>query len=267
MSTTTAFDNAVIVGIENALPKKKYTCRDCNSILVPVLNGTRAKHFRHQSTETCSGYRKMSDWHIEWQLKFLPKYREVSIRDENNKVINRADIRTENNVIEIQHSHISEDKIQQREKTYGESLIWILDGTTPENDMVIERFRTKISSYNVFIDDGKELNFYTPEGNIVYLSYTEFFFEFGLFSSLVNPCYEKMDILYEKIISKEQEHRIDRLLRLNNEHKNKIEHLENKIQEILYRKCIECKKYNIEKGDEPWKVRCLDCYFVRKRLL
>ena len=54
MTTITAFDNERnIIGIEEAKREIDYTCRDCNIKLIPVLNCTCIKHFRHQSSKEC----------------------------------------------------------------------------------------------------------------------------------------------------------------------------------------------------------------------
>ena len=108
MTTITAFDNERnIIGIEEAKREIDYTCRDCNIKLIPVLNCTCIKHFRHQSSKECIFKRKeMSEWHINWQSKFKPEYREVCFRDDNNKVINRSDFFNGKYVIEFQHSSI-----------------------------------------------------------------------------------------------------------------------------------------------------------------
>lgn len=66
--------------------------------------------------------RSMSEWHRLWQAAVFPKHREIQVKN------NRADIKIENKVFEIQHSELSEKHIKKRLETYGkDNLFWIVD--------------------------------------------------------------------------------------------------------------------------------------------
>jgi hypothetical protein len=66
----------------------------------------------------------MTEWHLGWQLAVPPERREVVMGR------HRADIVTASGgVVEVQHSSISPDAIEEREAFYGERMAWIFDAT------------------------------------------------------------------------------------------------------------------------------------------
>ena len=118
------------VSIENALSKGEYFCPVCGSPLIVKNKGKKKHpHYAHRNLVECD-WGDMSEWHIAWQERFPEECREVVL--ENNGEKHRADIllKEYNTVIEIQHSPISKEEFNIRNKFYtdcGFELIWIFD--------------------------------------------------------------------------------------------------------------------------------------------
>jgi len=81
-------------------------------------------HFRHlHSTDVLN---PLSEWHCEWQTHF--KHTEIKYPT----IRRRADIVEGKYVVEIQHSSITLEEVEQRNTDYtsiGKEVIWIVDGT------------------------------------------------------------------------------------------------------------------------------------------
>ncbi|NBO22085.1 hypothetical protein EBU94_01920 [bacterium] len=270
MTTITAYDiDKNVIGIEQATKSNIYTCKDCDTRLIPVLNCSCIKHFRHQSTKECVYRRReMSEWHINWQMKFIPEFREISFKDENNKIINRADIYTGKYVIEIQHSNISQDEIEKRKNTYGENLIWILDATTGEQEKKIMNVFNRINTRNVFLDTGKDLKI-KCNNIFVNISYNEFFINFNLENNLVSPLINRDDIIFNRLndnVTLAKDTIDSYYFREQVKKEIKLE-IENELAEEFkleikekYRPCLNCYRYIILKTEKSFKTYCLDCY-------
>lgn len=158
------------VTIEQAILKNgNYICPICGSELI-IRNGpVNTPCFAHKTLTDCDTFSNdMSEWHYNWQCKFPEKCREVVIKhngethradicinfDEesaneivlnyrknmeaynakyikenaNKQCINRRKIK--GYVIEFQHSPISKDEFNKRNKFYtdaGYNLIWLFD--------------------------------------------------------------------------------------------------------------------------------------------
>lgn len=128
----TAFDkNKNKVSIENALKGERYYCPICLQEVLLKKGKIRAPHFSHKINANCTDWGDMSEWHLGWQEKFPLNCREVIL--ENNGIKHRADIllKDKNIVIEFQHSQISNEDFNARNKFYTElgfNLIWVFDG-------------------------------------------------------------------------------------------------------------------------------------------
>lgn len=71
------------------------------------------------------------DWHTEWQELSDPEYVEVIKQKEDVKHI--ADMISKNDkVIELQHSPISQQEINEREEFYDD-MFWVIDATNAEH--------------------------------------------------------------------------------------------------------------------------------------
>lgn len=86
-------------------------------------------HFAHKSLKDCDDFKHdMSAWHKSWQEQFPLECREVVVR--NNGEVHRADVLWNGVVFEFQHSPISSDEFNRRNRFYvraGYKVIWIFD--------------------------------------------------------------------------------------------------------------------------------------------
>ncbi len=133
-------ENGEKIFIKDANKGCSYLCPICRSEVIYRDCKTKASHFAHRHRSECDDWGDMSEWHLGWQEKFPIECREVII--ENNGVKHRADvlIKDKNTVIEFQHSQISNEEFDARNKFYtenGYNLIWVFDGEKkikkPEN--------------------------------------------------------------------------------------------------------------------------------------
>ena len=69
----------------------------------------------------------MTQWHLDWQGYFPKEWREKVLRDEITGEYHRADVQTQQGItIEFQHSHLSIDELQSRNKFY-KKWIWVVN--------------------------------------------------------------------------------------------------------------------------------------------
>lgn len=128
----TALDiNGNKIAIADAKKDEEYFCPVCNGRLRIKAGQVNAKHFAHVSLQDCDDFSSdMSEWHRAWQEKFPLKNREVVIECDGEK--HRADVLAYGYVIEFQHSPISREEFNRRNKFYtkaGKKVIWIFDLT------------------------------------------------------------------------------------------------------------------------------------------
>ena len=113
--------------------QNKVMCSACNNILVAKKGNINMHHYAHDKNTNCVIKRDKdckTAWHILWQNIAKPEFLEKYIN--NDGKIHIADVINEKNmIIEIQHSNLSQEEIEKREKFY-DNMIWILDG----NDVV-----------------------------------------------------------------------------------------------------------------------------------
>ena len=85
-------------------------------------------HWAHKARRNCDPWwENETAWHREWKSHFPEECREVSHTAPDGEV-HRADIKTPTGiVIEVQHSTMTDEERESREKFY-ENLIWIVDG-------------------------------------------------------------------------------------------------------------------------------------------
>ncbi len=121
------------VEIADAEKGSKYYCPFCDGQVIvrrKEINPQRAMHFAHKSKCLDSWTYEMSEWHYNWQARFPEECREVVMEHEGVK--HRADVFVEaqNCVIEFQHSKISREDFEERNRFYkscGHNIIWIFD--------------------------------------------------------------------------------------------------------------------------------------------
>jgi competence protein CoiA len=109
-----------------AIPKEKANCPLCNEEVIAKCGEIKIWHCSHKSNKDCDDwYEPETEWHINWKNEFPKEQQEIIIGK------HRADIKTRTgNIIELQSSMLSYDKIKEREKFYGEKLIWLLNSKT-----------------------------------------------------------------------------------------------------------------------------------------
>ena len=79
-----------------------------------------------------------TSWHQSWQQQVKKENREVVLF--RNGEIRRADIMIDGRIIELQHSKITKEQVEERERFYGSSnLIWLFDYTQNRGRLVISR--------------------------------------------------------------------------------------------------------------------------------
>ena len=131
MSILTAIYNGKIIGINNYETNMKgcISCKCCDTSLIAKKGNINAHHFCHVDKNKCDEwYYKDSkcEWHLLWQNICNINYLEKIIIKNDIKHI--ADIYNEKtkSVIEIQHSNLSKEDIENREIFY-QNMIWIID--------------------------------------------------------------------------------------------------------------------------------------------
>jgi hypothetical protein len=137
-----AFVNDKLIFIQEYTKPDIVKCKN-NHLLCGVQGAIKDWHFRHICSEDiCS---PVSEWHLEWQLKFVNtevRFNKVLDQIENR----RADIVEGDYVVEVQHSSISKDEVDHRNKDYslhGKEVIWVIDATKCSVNDKILIFDTK----------------------------------------------------------------------------------------------------------------------------
>ena len=117
-------------------------CEDCGAQMTPKCGMLRLWHWAHPPGSECNPWSEPTGpWHLSWQQPLLPEHVEVSIAPHRADIMGRAGL-----VIELQHSPISAEEIQEREHFYG-NMIWLFDATY--------RFRFVRSGDAVFFSFGR----------------------------------------------------------------------------------------------------------------
>lgn len=116
---------------QKATKEEKYYCPICNKEMMLKKGDINIAHFAHKSNECNDKWHyDMSEWHINKQSYFDEIYQEVVV--EKNGVKHRADILKDGIVIEFQHSSISAEEFNDRNKFYisaGYKVVWVFDLT------------------------------------------------------------------------------------------------------------------------------------------
>jgi hypothetical protein len=253
MITTGISSDGVIHDILGFRKDIEVFCRCCENPLVPVQGNLRCHHFRHKKdTSTCvSVSKKMSDWHLNFQLEFKPEYREIPFRNEQGKITNRADIYIKNLglVIEFQHSPIKMEEIEKRKKVYG-NLVWILDGNIEG-----EYFPSWFSNF-------ENEDFVVNVGGYFYIQGNEnkkidkrmFYASLGVKEYLLKPeeggfWGELKELLNDRVFNKDKED----FKRWEDDLKN------NKSWKGTITKCFKCSA-NVYQDKEFFKAKCMKCW-------
>lgn len=104
-------------------PKAVSKCPACQSELVAKCGKVMIWHWAHKSLDECdANWEPTTQWHLDWQAMVPESMQEVHM----GKHI--ADVKLSNGkVIEIQHSNIPVEVVQDREQFYI-NMTWIFDG-------------------------------------------------------------------------------------------------------------------------------------------
>lgn len=127
------------IHIVDALENDKYYCPICNEEVIKRKGIINAHHFAHKSNSQClekdGWHYDMSDWHYDWQNQFPVESQEIVFKFDNK--IHRADVLINDTVLEFQHSPITEEEFNDRNKFYnnlGYKVIWIFDASEKNID-------------------------------------------------------------------------------------------------------------------------------------
>lgn len=134
-----------------ATPKQRALCPGCGQPVIAKCGEINVWHWAHQVSDCDAWSEGETDWHLEWKGRF--KQVEVTIRRDGEW--HRADAMTDGGwVIEFQHSPISPEQMQTREKFYGD-MVWIFDATKARDaDMYGEMRLTLYREHDTRAKDG-----------------------------------------------------------------------------------------------------------------
>ena len=120
---------ALVNGVHRrARPGLAGKCGVCDEKVTPKCGRIISWHWAHQTDyDDCDHWSEpMSQWHIDWQNRFPASMRENVLGTGEER--HRADVTLpDETIIEFQHSSLSVDNIERREKFYGDKLIWVFD--------------------------------------------------------------------------------------------------------------------------------------------
>lgn len=113
---------------------EKTTCEGCGGQLIAVVPQFKVAHWRHKGGDCDSWSEPEGEWHRMWKSFFHPSHCEVFMRDPDSQDVHRADVMcpgvgAKGVVLELQHSHISEEDRVAREAFYSRDhrMFWLLD--------------------------------------------------------------------------------------------------------------------------------------------
>ena len=108
-------------------------CPACGKKVISKCGKERIWHWAHEANKNCDKWwEEETEWHRKWKNYFPEQWQEKTITVEEQQ--HRADIKTPDGlVIEFQHSYISSEEKEFREKFY-KKMIWVFDKTRLKND-------------------------------------------------------------------------------------------------------------------------------------
>lgn len=128
-------------------PRKglKGTCQFCGDIMIAKCGDAKRHHWAHKIRE-CDEWQigKETEWHINWKKKIGLDFAEKRIT--KNDQFHIADILIPDIegkidlIVEFQNSPLSQSEIYERERFYGNKLIWVLNGTEIGDKFEIDRY-------------------------------------------------------------------------------------------------------------------------------
>lgn len=119
-----------------ATKDEKYYCPICNGEMILKSGEINITHFAHKNNECKDDWNyDMSEWHKNKQSYFDERFQEVIV--EKNGIKHRADVLKDGVVIEFQHSKISAEEFNERNKFYisaGYKVVWVFDLADQKNE-------------------------------------------------------------------------------------------------------------------------------------
>ncbi|WP_049962613.1 competence protein CoiA family protein [Ruminococcus sp. HUN007] len=155
-------ENKNEISIEKAAGTEKYFCPVCHGALVVKAkkSETITAHFAHKSRKECDTFsHDMSEWHKAWQNKFPLKNQEVPLPFENP--CHRADVLAYGYVIEFQHSPLSAEEFDERNKFYtsiGKKVIWVFDVNEKYNSKCFSKVEPEYIFDGYRYENGEQKN-------------------------------------------------------------------------------------------------------------
>lgn len=111
----------------------KGTCPVCELSVTPRCGRFRVHHWSHPPGTVDHRWEPETEWHRRWKDLFPKECQEVCHRAENGER-HLADVKTAHGqVLEFQHSAISEAERTSREAVYG-LMCWVVNGLRLKND-------------------------------------------------------------------------------------------------------------------------------------
>lgn len=164
------------IHIHNTHVKDTYYCPDCGEELIVRKGEKNRPHFAHKRRSNCiysTDTDAMSVWHTNWQSRFPQDCQEILLKnDQNQRCIADVFLEKTKTVIEFQHSNITTDQFDKRNKFYtslGYHVVWLFDFSSQYNSRAIDESyndedkyiwrRPKTTFNNFKLNQGVELFF------------------------------------------------------------------------------------------------------------
>lgn len=126
-----------VIGCNEAVCHCRYICRECGAPMYfvkgnPSIPYGKSSHFRHCKGYVCSDpwHYDKTQWHVDWQNCYPAENQEVIKEFAFKKHIADVLLEDSRTVIEFQHSKISKEEFDDRNRFYaslGYRLIWVFD--------------------------------------------------------------------------------------------------------------------------------------------
>lgn len=129
-------------------PDLKGVCPACGAAVRSKCGEVYVWHWAHKKGHNCdSWYEPETEWHLDWKMTFGKENSEKVLKKENK--VHRADIYTKNKVvIELQNSSIQTAIISEREKFYGERMLWLINGIHFKTNFIIHELKGGFNKWN-----------------------------------------------------------------------------------------------------------------------
>lgn len=130
-------------------------CEMCAGPMIAKCGEIMIHHWAHVASPCTDNWKENeSQWHREWKSNFPEEWREKALNDQATGERHRADIYVPHKelIIEFQHSHISVENIESREKFY-KKMIWVINAENQSFSInsvqkIIDIIKSVKQSYN-----------------------------------------------------------------------------------------------------------------------